>query len=97
MHSCFFRFGSPRRRQALHSGGGSGGVTVVSRGGEGVRAKIVVSRGELERIAAGVTRRQQGKYIITPMGTYPYVWTNRIDSRTPAMFDTCISLGCIKN
>jgi hypothetical protein len=59
MHSCFFRFGSPRRgRQALHSGGG-GGVTVVSRGGEGgVRAKIVVSRGELERIAAGVTRRQ---------------------------------------
>jgi hypothetical protein len=56
MHSCFFRFGSPRRRQAFHGGGG--GVTVVSRGGEGVRAKIVLSRGELERIAAGVTRRQ---------------------------------------
>ena len=30
----------------------------MSRGGEGVRAKIVVSRGELERIAMGVTRRQ---------------------------------------
>lgn len=31
----------------------------MSRGGEGgVRAKIVVSRGELERIAAGVARRQ---------------------------------------
>jgi hypothetical protein len=58
MRGCFFRSGSPRRPQALHSGGGVV-ITVVSRGGEGgVRAKIVVSRGELERIAAGVAKRQ---------------------------------------
>jgi hypothetical protein len=58
MRGCFFRSGSPRRPQALHSGGGVV-ITVVSRGGEGgVRAKIVVSRGELERIAAGVAWRQ---------------------------------------
>ncbi|TKV95154.2 hypothetical protein SEVIR_9G341901v4 [Setaria viridis] len=58
MHSCFFRFGSPRRQQALHGGG----VTVVSRGygGGGVRFKIVVSDAELERIAAAVARRQHG-------------------------------------
>jgi hypothetical protein len=57
MRGCFFRSGSPRRPQALHSGGGVV-ITVVSRGGEGgVRAKIVVSRGELERIAGGVGMR----------------------------------------
>ncbi|RLN43018.1 hypothetical protein C2845_PM01G20430 [Panicum miliaceum] len=56
MHGCFFRFGSPRR-QALHGGG----VTVVSRGdGGGVRAKVVVSGAELERIAAAVARKQRG-------------------------------------
>ena len=58
MHGCFFRFGSPRRHQALH---GSGVTVVVSRGdGGGVRAKVVVSGAELERIAAAVARRQRG-------------------------------------
>ena len=57
MHGCFFRFGIPRRHQALH---GSGVTVVVSRGdGGGVRAKVVVSGAELERIAAAVARRQQ--------------------------------------
>ncbi|KAK3153208.1 hypothetical protein QOZ80_2BG0169280 [Eleusine coracana subsp. coracana] len=61
MHICFFRFGSPQRRQALQGGGG---VTVVSRGRGGV--KVVVSRDELERIAASVTRRQRRGEAATP-------------------------------
>jgi hypothetical protein len=49
-----------RRQQALQQE--QAGVTVVSRGEGGVRARVVlmVSGGELERIAAGVTRRQCG-------------------------------------
>ncbi|KAF6989568.1 hypothetical protein CFC21_006893 [Triticum aestivum] len=52
------------RRQAPHHGGG---VTVVSCGeGEG-SVKIVVSRGELERIAAGVSRRQcRHRHVVVP-------------------------------
>jgi len=78
MHSCFFRFGSPRRRQALHSGGG---VTVVSRGGEGVRAKIVVRRGELERIAAGVTRRQCSRAGVAPSRRHIVVTAVSLEGR----------------
>ncbi|KAG8083926.1 hypothetical protein GUJ93_ZPchr0010g8893 [Zizania palustris] len=49
------------RRQSLRHGGGGGGVTVVSRGGGGGggRVKIFVSEDELDRIFAGVTRRQR--------------------------------------
>ncbi|KAF0928569.1 hypothetical protein E2562_006015 [Oryza meyeriana var. granulata] len=62
MQGCFsFRV---HRRQSLRHGGG--GVTVVSRGdggggGGGTRVKIVVGEDELDRIVAGVTRRQCGR------------------------------------
>ncbi|KAL5231530.1 hypothetical protein ABZP36_030306 [Zizania latifolia] len=57
MQSCFPL--RSNRRQSLRHGGG-GGVTVVSRcGGGGGRVKIVVSEDELDRIFAGVTRRQR--------------------------------------
>jgi hypothetical protein len=55
MQGCF-PFRSTQRQAPRHGGG----VTVESRGeGEG-SVKIVVSRAELERIAAGVTLRQCG-------------------------------------
>ncbi|KAL6905282.1 hypothetical protein ACP4OV_002883 [Aristida adscensionis] len=63
MHGCIFRCSSPRRHQVVQGGAG-GGVTVVSHrdGGDSgaVRIKIVVSEGELERIAAGIMWRQCG-------------------------------------
>lgn len=54
------------RRQAPHHGAG---VTVVSCGeGESEGSvKIVVSRGELQRIAAGVSRRQcRHRHVVVP-------------------------------
>nr|AAK20056.1 hypothetical protein [Oryza sativa Japonica Group] len=60
MQGCF-PFRSTHRRQPLRHGGGGGVTVVVSRGGGGggaARVKIVVGEDELDRIAAGVTRRQ---------------------------------------
>ncbi|KAM0902945.1 hypothetical protein ACQ4PT_018975 [Festuca glaucescens] len=55
MQGCF-PFRSTQRQAPRHGGG----VTVVSRGEGDGSVKIVVSRGELERIATGVTRMQCG-------------------------------------
>ncbi|KAE8774622.1 putative WD-40 repeat protein [Hordeum vulgare] len=67
MQRCF-----PSRstwRQASQHGGG---VTVVSCGEEEGSVKIVVSRGELERIAAGVSRRQcRNRHVVVPSAPGP--------------------------